>query len=78
MQWRRQASDEFRAAIEYIAARNPRAALETSRTIRQRVNRLRDHPSIGRPGRVADTRELVITGTPYVVIYHPAVDYYIA
>ena len=24
---------------------------------------------IGRPGRVADTRELIISGTPYIVPY---------
>jgi toxin ParE1/3/4 len=27
------------------------------------------HPQMGRPGRVAGTRELVISSTPFVVIY---------
>jgi toxin ParE1/3/4 len=26
-------------------------------------------PNMGRPGRVEDTRELVVAGTPYVVAY---------
>ncbi|ETW95415.1 MAG: hypothetical protein ETSY1_30775 [Candidatus Entotheonella factor] len=28
-----------------------------------------EHPHLGRVGRVADTRELVITDTPYIVPY---------
>jgi toxin ParE1/3/4 len=30
---------------------------------------LAEHPGMGRPGRVEDTRELVVTGLPYVVPY---------
>ena len=26
-------------------------------------------PGMGRPGRVPDTRELIIAGTPYIVAY---------
>jgi toxin ParE1/3/4 len=33
------------------------------------VSRLADHPAMGRPGRVARTRELVVLGTPYIVVY---------
>jgi len=33
------------------------------------VNQLAQHPKMGRPGRVKGTRELVISGTPFVVIY---------
>lgn len=37
--------------------------------IRAAVERLAASPAIGRPGRVAGTRELVISGTPYIVPY---------
>jgi toxin ParE1/3/4 len=37
--------------------------------IRAAVTRLAASPALGRPGRVADTRELVIPHTPYIVPY---------
>ncbi len=37
--------------------------------IDERVGRLAEQTEIGRPGRVKGTRELVITRTPYIVVY---------
>ncbi len=37
--------------------------------IRAAVECLVASPAIGRPGRVAHTRELIISGTPYIVPY---------
>jgi addiction module RelE/StbE family toxin len=54
---------------ERIAADNPAAAARLVERIRTAVERLGAHPGIGRPGRVAGTRELVIAGTPYIVPY---------
>jgi addiction module RelE/StbE family toxin len=54
---------------EHIAAENPTAASRMIERIRAAVMRLAVSPALGRPGRVADTRELVIPRTPYIVPY---------
>jgi toxin ParE1/3/4 len=54
---------------EQIAADNPAAAPRVVERIRIAVERLPQFPAIGRPGRVAHTRELVVAGTPYIVPY---------
>jgi addiction module RelE/StbE family toxin len=54
---------------ERIAADNPTAATRMIERIRAAVTRLAVAPGLGWPGRVADTRELVIPRTPYIVPY---------
>jgi addiction module RelE/StbE family toxin len=54
---------------ERIAADNPTAARRMIERIRAAVTRLAASPALGRPGRVAGARELVIPGTPYIVPY---------
>ncbi len=54
---------------ERIAGDNPAAAIRMIERIRAAVMRLAASPGLGRPGRVAGTRELVIPGTPYIVPY---------
>ncbi len=53
---------EIRAFIELD---KPEAALAVARRIVVAAARLAINPSMGRPGRVPETRELVIAGTPY-------------
>jgi toxin ParE1/3/4 len=60
------------AIAEYIAQHNRRAAYAVQEAIRQQVGRLAEHPRSGRPGRVDGTRELVVSGTPYIVAYRVA------
>jgi plasmid stabilization system protein ParE len=33
------------------------------------VDRLAEHPHLGRPGREPETRELIVAGTPYTIAY---------
>jgi addiction module RelE/StbE family toxin len=54
---------------ERIAADNPTVAIRMIERIRVAVTRLAGSPALGRPGRVAGTRELVILRTPYIVPY---------
>jgi plasmid stabilization system protein ParE len=46
---------------------DPLAAARLVLRIMDGVEHLADHPHLGRPGRVPDTRELAIPGTPYRV-----------
>ena len=52
-----------------IARDRPLAAENVAATILASVDLLALHPGLGRAGRVPGTRELVVTGTPYVVPY---------
>ncbi|MBZ5521951.1 MAG: type II toxin-antitoxin system RelE/ParE family toxin [Acidobacteriia bacterium] len=54
---------------EYIARDNPEAAARIVVSIRDAVKRLASFPAMGRAGRVPGTRELVVSGTPYIVPY---------
>ena len=67
--WRRQAERDLQHIFDFILDHDPAAAHHMCDRIERRVAQLRDHPQIGRPGRVAGTRELVVAGTPYVVAY---------
>ena len=54
---------------EYIAQDNPNAALNTILKIIKAVGMLADNPAMGKIGRIFDTRELIISGTPFIVPY---------
>ena len=67
--WRELALDSLERARAYIAQDNPAAAEHVYERILRAVRNLADMPNMGRPGRVEDTRELVVPDTPYVVAY---------
>lgn len=61
---------ELEAIGDYIAERSPRAAARIVNEIDSKTERLLStNPFIGRPGEIKGTRELVITGTPYIIAY---------
>ncbi len=53
----------------YVALDNPGAAERLSTRIVAMVEALRTHPHLGRAGVEPGVRELVIGGTPYIVLY---------
>ncbi len=59
---------------ESIAQDNPGAAYAMHEAVLRRVGQLAEYPHVGRPGRVQGTRELVISGTPYIVVYRPTAE----
>lgn len=67
--WSPQARDDLLGFYRYIAADNPGAARALHDRIVSRLFSLLETPQIGRPGRVAGTRELVIAGTSYIAPY---------
>ena len=68
--WTPAAIDDLRALRAYIAAHDQGAARRVALRIIESVETLLPQsPEIGRPGRVPGTRELVITGTPFIVPY---------
>jgi toxin ParE1/3/4 len=54
---------------EYISRDNPVATARTVAAIVKAVDNLERFLASGRPGRVSGTRELVVSGTPYIVPY---------
>ena len=67
--WTPIATSHLRATYEYVAQDNARAARALIDRIFLVVERLRDYPRMGREGRVDGTRELVVAGTPFIVVY---------
>lgn len=69
IRWLRTALKNLADEAEYIGLDSPAAAASVVSAIAEAVDSLAKYPAIGRPGRVAGTRELVVSGTPYIVPY---------
>ncbi len=69
LRWLAAALDDLRGIEAYIAEENPVAAQRVVASIRNETNVLINQPTIGRVGRVSDSRELVISQYPYIVAY---------
>jgi toxin ParE1/3/4 len=69
IEWLPEAERNLTAQLEWVAERNAWAAIDIGDAIYAAVTRLADHPTMARSGRVGGTRELVVVGTPYVLVY---------
>ena len=69
LEWTHKAMGDLREAGEYIALDNTEAAHRMATRIIEAVEYLIDQPNIGRPGRLSGSRELIVSGTPFVVVY---------
>ncbi len=67
--WLDLAVQDLSAVETYIAKDKPSAAIKVVLRIIEAVEILLDSPGIGRPGRIEGTKELVVSGTPYIVPY---------
>jgi toxin ParE1/3/4 len=69
IEWLPEAARNLTAQLGWVAEHDAWAAIDMGDAIHAAVRRLASHPAFGRPGRVDGTRELVVVGTPYVVVY---------
>ncbi len=67
--WARAASRHVEEIGDYIARVDAAAADRMLLRIREQAETLAEHSHIGRAGRVEGTRELVISGSPYIAVY---------
>lgn len=67
--WSAAAVDDLVHLRTHIAQDNPDAAADTAARILDAVDRLARFPELGRAGRVPDTRELLVAGTPFIIVY---------
>jgi toxin ParE1/3/4 len=67
--WLRKALRSLEQAHDFVAETNPEAVIALVSNIRAATEQLESFPLMGRSGRVEGTRELIILGTPYLVIY---------
>ena len=70
IRWTEPASRDLIQICDYLTKEDSRAtARRVAIRIYERVHTLMDFPELGRPGRKAATRELILTGLPYLAIY---------
>jgi toxin ParE1/3/4 len=69
IKWLETALDNIAHIADRLSENDPAAARRMVTKIRLSIDNLTKHPTMGRPGRVKGTRELVIVGTFYIVIY---------
>ena len=66
--WEPEAADRLAEIVEYIAQRNPSAADRIDKSFHDKLETACKFPEIGRPGRVAGTREIIVHPS-YLAIY---------
>ncbi|MGE5815492.1 MAG: type II toxin-antitoxin system RelE/ParE family toxin [Acidobacteriota bacterium] len=67
--WSPRAIEHLAHLRAYIAYDHPKTANRIAGRLLEAAERLAELPNLGRPGRVAGTRELIIPGTPSVIPY---------
>jgi len=69
LRWLQSALVDLEAIGDALGRQNPSAAEQVTARIVHVAENLADLPGMGRPGRVVGTRELIVSGTPYIVAY---------
>jgi toxin ParE1/3/4 len=69
VRWTRPALTDLIEAQAYIARENPAAAQTVALRVWDAARQLGEHPELGRAGHVPQTREWVVSQTPYLLVY---------
>jgi len=69
IKWLRKALENIEQEATYISQENPAAVKEVVQRIYDSVALLADNPALGHPGRIPDTRELIVPDTRYIIPY---------
>ena len=67
--WFDQAELDIVEHINFIALRNPTAAIEQDLLVENAVGKLATFPELGRIGPLRHTRELVVQSTSFIAVY---------
>ena len=72
VRWTTPAAQDLEEIALYIQKDSESAAMATAKALFDAANSLDQLPSRGRVGRIPGTRELVVPGLPYIVLYEVA------
>ena len=63
------AAQDLQSTKDYISQDKPHAALAVINRVIEALENITTFPSMGRAGRVPHTKELVVSGTPLIIVY---------
>lgn len=63
------ALQDIQSTKNYISQDKPNAALAVIERAMETIENIATFPSIGRLGQVPQTKELVVSGTPLIIVY---------
>jgi toxin ParE1/3/4 len=69
VRWSTEAADDLIQIVQYIFERSPDAAQRVAHSIYDEIGGLEKFPLSGRPGRVVNTRELILAPLPFITVY---------
>jgi plasmid stabilization system protein ParE len=64
VRWTTDAADDLERICDYIALNRPDSARRVAQSVVDRISELQTFPRIGRPGRIAGTREIAFPPLP--------------
>ncbi len=65
----RLASQDLQATYDYISQDKPSATQGVIQRVMEAIENIVAFPSMGRSGRVPNTKELVVSSTPLIIVY---------